>query len=447
MRIFLICAVLAGGLGTASPTLAFAFRADQAGTESGAADEPAPSADPVPDAELRTFGGGRCLTEPAGSEENAGLFASVILPQLVGAGVDALTAALEAAGRDRVVSRSSVLSLEYALRCAQIARGVALPSRDWRRGRRVTERALENAPFLLEFYFRQSRDGSSLLVTPTRLIYRETLERRQARSPRTLYATLTFTNQSNQNSSTVTVPLGTFTTRSEPYLFDPMMRPWSPREISPLGAANTIWIPNPFRPAAEGSGAPAAVGRPPAEDRAGDEADDFDVEPPPPAASAAATPARAPSRAEQAVPAVYSPGTPIAPLSITVAISETRPGSAVARFLANVLRGSRTGIVNAVDPAQREQARQTEQTAADQRETALITARQEYATAYQAYCYGPAASRVGNAPALYAAQMKLIMALRPFNRPPPFSQVINPDLGVEPYDNFCVPQIPLNSES
>jgi hypothetical protein len=419
------------------------------GNTTPAADPPANPA-PVPDADLRTFGGGQCLTEPAGSDRNLGGLAAILLPQVVGAGLDALTNALDAAGRDRILNRSTVLPLEYAVRCVQISRGVAMTSRRFMQegNQAAAVAALERAPFLLELYFRQSRDGSALLVTPTRLTYSQTLDRRQTRSERTLYATITFAAQSGQNSTSVTVPLGSFSTRRDPYFFDPMMRPLHPDLISPLGAANSVWIPNPFKvpggaaapSSGEAASEPAAQGNAPT--------GNFAVQQPP-----APTQARTRSRnargarpqapapvANEPRSAVFQAGTPIAPLSVTVVISETRPGSAFARTLAAILRGSRTGIVNAVDPVQRAAAQVTARTEATTQTTAFVTARQGYADAYQAFCNeadGSSAQRL-KAPGLYAAQMKLLLAAEVVHQPVPFTGLVSPETGAVPYPGFCL---------
>jgi hypothetical protein len=404
--------------------------------------------DAVPDAELRTFGGGPCLTEPAGSDKNMAPLLATLLPQVVGAGIDALTSALDAAGRDRIVNRSTVLPLEYAVRCVQIARGVSMPSRDFAGDSRsqAARSALEHAPFLIEFYFRQSRDGSALLVTPTRLSYRETLDGGSARRPRTLYATFNFSDRTGDHASTVTVPLGSFTTRDSPYDFDPMMRPIQPGEISPLGAANSVWIPNPY--SGQVTGAPAALPELPPVEEASKQGGGYEARRPPRAAPAPASVARrgrpaAPSPSVPAVRivpanAVYAAGTAISPLSVTVVISETRPGSAFARALAGILRGSRTGIVNLSDPAQRATARTTELAAANTQTTAFAGAYSKYAQAYQDYCGANSANRPGKAPALYEAQMALLQAANPLHRSVPFTQTIDPTHGAEPYPGFCL---------
>ena len=44
-----------------------------------------------PDADLRTFGGGACINPPVGEDRNVGGLVGVLLPHVIGAGVDALT--------------------------------------------------------------------------------------------------------------------------------------------------------------------------------------------------------------------------------------------------------------------------------------------------------------------------------------------------------------------
>ena len=169
MRSIGSCGLVAASLALIAPQSVSALgTVASAQAEGGAADgDEDTTSRATPDSDLRTFGGGRCLSEPAGSDQNIGGLAAVLLPQVVGAGIDALTSALEAAGRDRVVSRSTVPPLEYSVRCVQIARGVTMPSRDFRTDQRSASarRALQEAPFLVEFYFRQSRDGSVLAMT------------------------------------------------------------------------------------------------------------------------------------------------------------------------------------------------------------------------------------------------------------------------------------------
>jgi len=438
----------AGQAGAAQPAAedkpeAPAGAGQQGGGAAAAEDPPAQSGDPPTSrADLRTFGG-TCIRDPIGpNEQIGGGLAAVLIPQLVGAGVDALSSALAAAGQDRPLSQSTVVALENAVTCVQVARDVSTGT-----GLTGLQNDVKRAPFLVEFFLRQSADGSALLVAPTILNYRETLDRRRTSRRRTLYATLTFTDASGERTSTVTVPLGAYATSLTPYPLDPVRGPFDPNGFSSLGAANSIWIPNPFQQVATPPPPPP---------------------PPPQAQNQPARPQQSPQRARQAPgasagtpfgtgavphatptspapdpaagdgqppaappPRVLPPGARITPVSISVVITEIRPGSAIARALAGVLRGSRAGIVNALDPAQREQARQQEQAAAATAVTALIEAQGHYAEAYQAYCDEPAATRRSKAPALFTAQMKLLDARRGARATDtePFRTVVDPRFG------------------
>lgn len=410
------------------------------GSDAAPATPPATEDGPPPTesrADLRTFGG-RCIRNPFGHNEQFAPIVATLIPQLVGAGVDALTAALAAAGQDRPLSQSTVVALENAVECVQVARDVtALSSAD----STTLRNRVRDAPFLVEFYLRQSADGSALLIAPTRLNYRETLDRHQASRRRTLYATLTFTEPGGDRTSTVTVPLGAYRTGSEPYTLD-AMGSWFARDgFSSLGAANSVWIPNPFRAVA--STPPKVPDQPqPQTQRQSQSQPSRGRARTQPAPARAAGPANAPVSFGAAgtphqtsanatatagagqPPAPSQPfkpvtGTPVMPLSITVTITEIRPGSALARALAGVLRGSRTGIVNALDPAQREAARQADATAAAQLATNLRSAEKKYADAFRAYCGTPRVERISKVSDLREAQLDYLAALQAAHQPRP----------------------------
>ena len=413
--------------------------------DTNAPQPPENRASPTPQskADLRTFGG-TCILNPVGDFPQVGALAAAFIPQLVGAGVDALTAALEAAGQDRTLSQSAVVALENSVTCIQVARGVtALSGYD----SRTLRNAVNDAPFLVELFLRQSADGSALLVAPTLLNYQETLDRHRTSRPRTLYVTLTFTEPGGQRTSAVTVPLGIYATRRDQYRLDAVGAPLHPDGFSSLGAANSVWIPNPFRrvgstelevpdqPETQAGNPPSPQsqgGQPAAQPAAaqGSGGSFGDAAPHHTPVNPAAPEAGQPSSQPSSKP--VGRGTEIMPMSITVAITEVRPGSALARFLAGVLRGSRTGVVNALDPTQREAVRQTELAAAAQLATNIRDAEKKYDDAFRAFCGAAPAERITKVSDLREAHLDLLAALQAAHQPPRYGEPINARVGPTP---------------
>ena len=276
-----------------------------------------------------------------------------------------------------------------------------------------------------------------------------------------LFVTLEFSNPSGQNGSTVTVPLGSYSTRTEPYHLDPV-GPQSATGFLSLGAANSVWIPNPFRVqtgvrAVEqdlNQAQHAGPVQPPGvsdgavqPSKSGDPTHTPRGEIPLGTPAVHQTPNNAGVNADapggQGVPpvlrsAVIPLGSDTRQVSIVVTINEVRKGNPLARTLAAVLRGSRQGVVNLVDPAQRTQARQAEQTAATALVSAFQSARVKYATAYQAYCLSPGPA---TAPTLWDAQRTLLRAAHDAqadDQVPQFT-IVNPDTGYSHADSntYC----------
>lgn len=414
--------------------------ADASEASEGEEEIPAPAPAPTPsapvaaaDATLRTFGG-KCFTPPRGDQPQGGGLAAVLLPQLVGAGVDLLTSALEAAGTDRPLSKSTVLPLEFAVECIQIAKFLPGSAADWIQHEDARSAEVAGAPFLLELFLRQSADGSALLLTPTQLNYQKTITGRRTRTKRNLYATITLSDPTGKRTSTVTVPLGDFATRPQPYLFDPMRSRMSGADPSPLGSANSIWIPNPFTkrgPAAAASTTPTT--QPQTETSGG-----FGTKKPPAPTQGSTSqgsggPPTAPTRNPGAdvVPAArVTPGDPISPLSISVTITETRRGNRIARALAGVVKGSRQGVVDHFDPVKRKEAREADEKAVNEKVKAWADARTAYAQKLQAYCAAAdAAARRTAAPELFSSQVALSAAATAVERPLPFTGYVDPDTG------------------
>jgi hypothetical protein len=400
--------------------------------------EPASSRAPRADVQLRAFGG-PCLTSPSGEETQSALI-DLLLPKVVGGAFDALSGALQRAGQDRPRKRVAVVPLEYAVDCIQIARGIeGEPTSD----------GLKSAPFLAEFFLRRSVDGTALLVMPTRLQYRETLNERRSRTKRTLYATLTF-RDTTKDLSEVTVPLGRVATRPAEYLFDPRREPKQPGQISALGAGSSIWFPIPFA-AADSTIASGQSGGGSNEDAGTAEgSENFGADDPPPPvgertgaavssqSSTIGNQAGMASRAEaQADRSRVAFGTPIAPMSVAVTITEVRPGSPVAKFLHGIVSGSKADVVGLVDPAQRATRRQLQDAATKVSSAALRTARVAYAQKWQTFCSSDAPDqRRSNAPDLWSAQMLLAEASADSGQKPPYEGVVDPETGAVP-EGFC----------
>lgn len=430
MRMFLATLLLAA----AAPGALLAAPHQPAADAAGKTDPAATAADAAPaappesgraDPDMRTFGGA-CLKEPAGADEQVGALAAALIPQVVGAGIDAVTAALDAAGTDKVRARSAVVPLEHAVDCIQVAKGLSGTARSW-----AQPEDMYQAKLMLELYLRQSADGTALLVAPTVLEYRETVNGRRTRSTkRNLYATITFADAAGEHPSTVTVPLGDFLTRSELYLFDAVKGPVGTTTIRPLGSANSVWIPNPFT---RRDGKPAAEVAQPAVPAPSGAVPNPLAPNTPPAPSAGNHGAAAAGKGDAAVPdkpkpVRFSRDEPIAPISVTVVITETRPGNPIAKALAGILKGGKQGIVDAADPAKRAQAREAEQTAADTKLVGWSTSETKYAKLLQAYCAADA-DRRALAPDLAAAQLELANAARNAKKPLPFERRVDPYTG------------------
>ncbi|MGZ8308054.1 MAG: hypothetical protein ACXWU6_15890, partial [Allosphingosinicella sp.] len=202
------------------------------------------------DAGLRTFAG-PCLIEPAGRGEQAALggLVAAVIPQVVSAGVDLLTGALDQAGADKITTLTAVLPLEHRARCIQVTRGVSLPSRG--ANPEAMTKALLDADFLVEFFLRQSVDGSAITVMPTVVRYAETIEGKKGkRTPRDLFATLRFSDVGASKEVAVSVPLGRYPPdpSQPPHYFDPIALPENSRKLFSAGAAASPWIKAPWAP-------------------------------------------------------------------------------------------------------------------------------------------------------------------------------------------------------
>lgn len=419
------------------------------------------------DAGLRTFAGA-CLIDPKGEAEQAGVGAGAVaalLPQAVGAGIDALTAALDAAGQDRVTSVTAVIPLENRPKCVQIARGVEVTSD---RPSDEIKAALLAAPFLVELFIRSSRDRSAVSLMPTVVRYAQTLDGRGSGTRRReLFATVVFEKPGESTSSTVSLPLGSAAPRrgSSPHYFDPVGTPREPANYSPTGAAATPWIKTPF---ASVTSAAKSEAKTPAESvepevaRGGPrldadvasaardapavltvngqtvapppvEADDLEVSGSggdfkPPATAAAA-------HAGEAIRGTAKIGDLVQPVSMTIVLRETLKGSAIARALSSILKGGRSAIVDAADPAKQTERRAAELATWKTGMEAYAPALSDYYKKREAYCAAPVSvetleGRLSAAADLLESQVKLTAAARAVDQPVPFTSLVRPGVGL-----------------
>jgi hypothetical protein len=452
-----------------------AFPLSVAGAQGAQGEAPKPAVSETPtslDAGLRTFAG-PCLIEPKGEREQAGFLGAAVaalVPQIVSGGIDALTAALDAAGQDRVTSTTAVIPLEYRPRCIQVARGVTITSD---KGNEEIKTALLNAPFLVEFYLRQSRDGSAVTVMPTVLNYGQTIDgKRTGTRARDLYATLELRRVDGTAATAVSVPLGSYAPdpRAGPHYFDPVAPPRDAAAHYSAGSAATPWIKSPFAPPA--GGAPAPV--PSDEEKRGESSSPPAAAGPrmqidlaslfapaeldPPGWAFAEQEGRpqppSPRNPDDFEPAPESntgfkpggggapagsrnarPGDPIAPVHVSIVFRETLKGSSFARFLSGILKGGKQKLVDAADPAKQAEARTTELNSWKTNMSAYATALADYYKKRTAYCTpAPSApaeldARTAAAADLLASQVNLVAAAKIAEEQPPFTVLVTPGEG------------------
>ncbi len=440
--------------------------------EKSDADKPAAVAEKPAalDAGLRTFAGA-CIIDPVGKEQQAlPLLAGAVagfLPQIASAAIDALTTALDKAGQDQVTSITAVLPLENRPRCIQIARGATVPSSlvmtDGPEGGKLLQRALRDAPFLVEFLIRISRDGSAISISPTVMRYGETLDGKHMSSgARDMYATITFSNVGSSETSQVSVPLGSYPPRmkEKPHYFDPVSEPKNAASSYPTGAAASPWIKSPYVVARSSSSGSGSDARPQARasssggDGSGGSSTDsatagsgtaatpqapapqnepFGATTPPAPVGTPPTPAlAAPPGSAAPAPSAIRVGDEIKPITIAVTLRETRPGSAFARTVSSILKGNKQKLVDAADPAKEREARAAALTGWKTNQTAYATALGDYYKKKAAYCTGATVSQdlVGHESEgadLLSAEVTLIAAARTSEIVDlPFTNMVNP---------------------
>jgi len=410
----------------------------------------------VLDAALRTFAG-PCLVRPLGGEQQAALagLASALIPKFIGTGIDLLTSALEAAGRDKVTIITAVLPLEHRPECIQIARDPVIDTSELvgkssSEVERLVREGLWNAPFLVELYLRQSRDGSAVAVMPTVIRYAQSLDgTRTGRRPRELFATISFVPFGSTEASKVSVPLGKRAPRSGSghHFFDPVRSRPATLTAFPTGAAASPWVKTPFvspeSPAA--ANAVAVVTRVSAPNRAsgGTGSGGFGqtvipgaTQPAPPAADEdSEDPGKGNGKGDNPKP---KPKPPVAlngssaPLTISIDLRETEQGSAFARTLASLLKGSREPIVNAFDPAKQAELKKTETENWKTTQSGYATALADFYKKRAVFCASATddaglAGREAAAADVLESQIKLVAAARLADESDvPFTSMIQP---------------------
>jgi hypothetical protein len=358
------------------------------------------------DARLLTMSGNTCanpeIPRGAGMENFVG---DSLLPNFAMGVYDALTAALDDAGRDKERVSVAVLNLSDGQpACFQ----VALRPDAWRsqmgredaEGLRLsglaTTAQITDFPFLAEFYIR--RRGSAIAIGASVLRYHEPIWRNFQSPANELVATFVISAPNQEKSQTVSVPLGGPTRREEGgyRLFD-ILNPGSPENSRAVRSSpQTPWFTTPFSSSA--GAAPVGGG--------------------------------------QAAPPQQNP------VTITIQLRELKNGNPVAALLAGVLRDSRTAAAAEASPAARAQARAAEMTADVAAINAYGTALGAYHTARATYCANGAGGgaptaqelQTRNPAPLWAAhQVLLEYAQRGIGSAPPFPMV---DLG-NPSTRVC----------
>lgn len=439
----------------------------------------------VLDAGLRTFAG-PCIIDPVGKEQQAlpllGAALAGFIPQIASAAVDGLTNALDKAGQDQVVSITAVLPLENRPRCVQVTRGVTISSSqvmntDGAAGVQELQDAIRNAPFLVEFLIRTSRDGTAISVMPTVMRYGKSLDGKHTGGrARDMYATLTFSNVGSSDTAQVSVPLGSYKPDpvAAPHYFDPVSEPNNPVAFYPAGAAASPWIKSPYivgtdvsveASDAGGSGTVAArtavtatptTAKPPAAAATGDTAGGRAASPnqnsrragdgyggtttiPKPVGSRTVTTTKASTTSVAATPGVrVAPvktirvGDEIKPITISITFRETKPGSVFARALSGILKDNKTALVDVVDPAKEGAARAADLAAWQTNQTAYATALGDYYKKRVIYCTGAKTSddlkdRESDGAEMLGSEITLIAAGRTAGVPDlPFNRTVDP---------------------
>jgi hypothetical protein len=321
------------------------------------------------------------------------LVAALIRP-VAGAAYDALTGALEAAGKDRETTTASVVLLERPVECIQVMSTVpgewaADPYR---------------APFLLELYLRTSLDGRALAVIPTSLrYYASPASGRAGGGARHLFATVTFQWPDPARAPvSVSVPLGHITPGPGAAVqFEPAGYLDADAQ-NPTGSPASVWIPNPLPPAP--GAAPPRAGR--------------NVAAPADPYGGVAAAGAASSSAGAAGPRADG-----APLAVLVSIREVRPGNRVARILGTGLKGAREGVLDAVDPVKVAEARKTELATWKTNMSGYADALGGYHDKLASWC---ATQSTANTTALMKAQVELIAAARTADQPNPVGALVTP---------------------
>jgi hypothetical protein len=307
---------------------------------------------------------------------------------------------------------------------------------------------LTKQPFALELYLRRSQDGSALAVMPTLLAYHQALQDGDTGSKaRDLYVTLTFATPGSDKSSTASLSLGSRRPSGDVVSFEAVSAPARSGGAYATGEAATVWIANPFagppapppkadaaKPADAAAAAAAAKAKPKGAKPTSTEMDGTprliriaDPQPGGGFGKNVAPPANPATPATVAADAPGGPSLDVAPISVTITVRETRPGSPIAAILAVALKGSKPALVAAVDPTSIAAAQAAKATANQVATTAYVNALGDYYTKRSAYCATPMDAPAGVD--VMKAQMNLVFAAKPLAATVPFTGQIVPQSG------------------
>lgn len=357
------------------------------------------------DARLTTMAGDRCVNPNvprAGTDGAESFTGDTLLPNIAMGVYDALTAALEEAGKDKERISATVLNLSGGQpRCFQ----VAMQPSEWRSSimrRRSGDiqvqgvadlTQIENFPFFAEFYIR--REGTAITIGASALRYYEPIWRNFQSPANEMVATFVISRPGETNTQTVSVALGGPTRRASNgyHLFQIPTDTTASLNAETRPTSETPWFTSPFI-AAPSSRTPNGQ-TPQVEVRTGGA-------PGPRATTSTATAAPPRTNNDQAPPpetATHAPPSAASgalPATITIQLRELKDGNPVAALLAGALRNSRTAAAAQVSPSSRAQARAAELTADIGAINAYGNALGAYYTARATYC----ASDPGTTPTL-----------------------------------------------
>lgn len=400
------------------------------------------------DPRLITLSGADCahpgIPQPLDGRQSFG--ADVLGPAVAMEVYDALTAALDEAGRDKERVSTTVLNLSTG---QPICFQVALRPEAWRSSMErnrvranfftpppvpdgqtpppvnelmTTDEQIRSFPFFAEFYIR--RDGGAISVGVSTVRYREAIWRNFQSPANNIVATLVFSRPGDKDKQTLSVPLGGPTGREDIfYRYDvpafPEVEAMQMQQVRQRQEREAADLPTTATNAQRD--ALAARHRQELVHLAQQQEAQRRLR------MGGTLPRGAPQTAWFTSPfsQTQTAGEPptAMPVSISIQLRELKDGNPVAAGAAGVLTAIRGGVQTSVSPTARAQAEATQRTAEIASITAYNTALTAYINAHNAYC-ATGADLAALAPTLYSTHVVLLQYVQAgMGQAPPYPMV------------------------